>query len=112
MAITILERLQDVKPNGRKFHVKNESLQVIYDLVRKHMAEIEEAQSRGYSWKQIDDACRESWQEDGKAASGIVWWKDGHLIESCYRAIKNGSSAGHSTKKKAPLSLEVTVTKR
>ncbi len=48
MAVTILERLRDVKPNGKKFHVKNESLQVIYDLIRKHMAEIEEAIERGY----------------------------------------------------------------
>ncbi len=113
MAVTILERLRDVKPNGKKFHVKNESLQVIYDLIRKHMAEIEEAIERGYSWKQIDDACRESWQEYGKAASSIVWWKDGHLVESCYRAVKKNASVGKGTKaKKAPLSLEVTVTKR
>lgn len=110
MAVTILERLQGLPPRGCS--AKNPRLKVIYDLIRRHMAEIEEARSRGYSWGQIDEACRQSWQEDGKAASGIVWWKDGHLIESCYRAIKNGSSAGHSTKKKAPLSLEVTVTKR
>ncbi len=113
MAVTILERLQDVKPNGSKLWVKNESLQVIYDLVRKHMAEIEEARSRGYSWKQIDAACRESWQEYGKVASSIVWWKDGHLVENCYRAVKKNTTAGKSARTKtAPLSLEVTVTKR
>lgn len=113
MAVTILERLQGVKPNGGKFWVKNESLQVMYDLVRKHMAEIDEARSRGYSWTQIDEACREAWQEYGKSASEIVWWKDGHLVESCYRAVKKNTTAGKSAKTKtAPLSLEVTVTKR
>ena len=109
MALTILERLQDVKPNGN--NAKNIRLTVLYELISRHMSEIEEARSRGYSWPQIDEACRQSWQEEGNAASGIVWWKDGHLIESCYRAVKKGQS-GLKAKKTAPLSLKVTVTKQ
>ena len=109
MGLTIIERLQNVTPRGN--NAKNIRLKVIYDLIRRHMAEIEEARARGYSWPQIDDACRMAWQEDSQAASGIVWWKDGHLIESCYRAVKKGQS-GLKAKKKAPLSLNVTVTKR
>ena len=112
MAITILERLHDVKPNGRKIHVKNKSLQVIYDLVRKHMAEIEEAQARGYSWEQIDEACREAWQEDSKLASSVFWWKSSTLIADCYRAIKKGKATKPVATKTAPLSFEVTVTKQ
>ncbi len=50
MGMTILEALQDKEPQGKNFVVKNESLKVIYDLCRKHMAEIEEARARGYSW--------------------------------------------------------------
>ena len=114
MSLTILEALQDKQPQGRNFFVKNESLKVIYDLVQKHMAEIEEARNRSYSWPQIDNACREAWQEQGALASSIVWWKDRHLIESCYRAVKNGTTAGKKTpaKKEKPLSLKVTVEKR
>ena len=108
MAVTILERLHDVTPCG--FRTKNASLQVIYDLVRKHQGEIEEAIARGYSWKQIDEACRQTWQTDGKIAN-IVWWKDGHLVQSCYYAMKKGVKVRHK-EKTAPLSLNVTVTKR
>ena len=111
MAVTILERLQDVKPNGRRKVSRNKSLQVIYDLVRKHQAEIEEAIARGYSWKQIDEACRQSWQVHSKAARSIQWWTKCNLIEDCYHAVTQGRSVG-GKKKKAPLSLEVTVTKR
>ena len=113
MGVTILERLQGKTPRGSKTFINNPSLKVIYDLVRKHMAEIEEARSRGYSWTQVDTACRESWQEYGDLASSIVWWKDGKLIESCYRAVKKGTSVRNAPKKKAkPLSLDVTITKR
>ena len=73
MGLTILEALQDKQPQGRNFFVKNESLKVIYDLVQKHMAEIEEARNRSYSWPQIDNACRKAWQEQGALASSIVW---------------------------------------
>lgn len=113
MGMTILEALQDKKPCGRRMLVNNESLKVIYDLCRKHQAEIEEAYSRGYSWRQIDEACRESWQEYSKLASSITWWKSGLLVAECYRAIKKGTTVGSKPKKKGkPLSLEVTVTKR
>ncbi len=111
MGLTILEALQGKAPQGENFVVKNESLKVIYDLCRKHMAEIEEARNRGYSWAQIDDACRESWQEQNSVAAGIVWWKTKNFIESCYKAVKNGTTA-RTKKKTKPLSLEVTVTKR
>ena len=113
MGLTILESLQDKKPCGRRFRVKNESLKVIYDLVRKHMAEIEEAISRGYSWKQIDAACRESWQEQSDKAKGIYWWESAHLIADCYHAVKRKGTVHKKAKeKKTPLSFEVQVTKR
>ena len=110
MGVTILERLHEVKPNGRALFAKNESLRVVYDLVRKHMGEIEEARSRGYSWRQIDGACRETWQADGKLAN-IVWWKLSLMVEDCYRAVKNGTTVVKKHKT-APLSLMVTVTKQ
>lgn len=113
MAITILERLQDVEPRGRKIFSPNPSLKVIYDLVQKHMAEIEEARERGYSWPKVDRACRESWQEYGNAASSIMWWKSPKLIEYCYRALKRKSAAVRQLpRKEKPLSLEVQITKR
>ena len=119
MGLTILEALHGKEPRSNRFAAKNESLKVMYDLVRKHMAEIEEARNRGYSWTQIDDACRESWQEQNSFAVSIVWWKSNHFIESLYRAIKNGTTVGapnptnKSAKRKTkPLSLKVTVEKR
>ena len=75
MAITILERLASEIPCGGRLKVFNESLTPIMRLVKKHMAEIEEAQARGYSWKQIEDVCHELWQSD-EEASKIVWWKN------------------------------------
>ena len=113
MAITILERLQEVEPRGKKMFSQNASLKVIYDLVRKHMAEIEEARDRGYSWPQVDKACRESWQKYGDVAADIVWWKTPTLIADCYRAVKRGTTTRNKpTKKAKPLSLKVTVEKR
>ena len=106
MGLTILENLADKKPCGR--HTKNESLSLMYELVSSHRGEIEEALERGYSWKQIDEACRVSWQEQSDKACDIYWWIGGHMVENCYRALKNGVTA----RKKKPLSLEVTVTKR
>ncbi len=108
MAITILEQLQLEVPHGKRS--KNGSLGVIYDLVRKHQAEIEEARDRGYSWKQIDMACYEAWKSSGKLPTDFVWWRSKLMIADCYRAMKNGTTAGKGKKK--PLSLEVTVTKR
>lgn len=111
MGLTILEKLAGQKPWG--MHVRNKSLALMYELVRKHQAEIEEALSRGYSWKQIKEACRASWQEESDKAAGISWWRISNLVESCYRAVKNGTSVGNSSpKEKRPLSLEVRVTKR
>lgn len=111
MGLTILEKLASQKPCGMQ--VKNKSLAVMYDLVKKHQAEIEEALSRGYSWKQINEACRESWQEESDKAAGISWWIRSNLAESCYRAVQNGRVAGKSNaRKEKPLSLEVTLTKR
>lgn len=112
MAITILELLQDQTPCGNKIKIRNESLKAIYSLITRHMAEIEEARERGYSWKQIDEACREAWQDSGDSAKGIFWWSGG-LIESCYRTLKRHSALKQKEKgKKKPLSLEVTVTER
>ena len=113
MGLMILEVLQGKEPNGKNSFTKNESLKVIYDLCRKHQGEIEEARERGYSWTQIDDACREAWQEQSNLAEGIVWWKGRHFIESCYKVVKNGTTAKSKAKKKAkPLTLNVTVEKR
>lgn len=106
MGITILERLSKELPQGRR--IRNKSLNVIYELVRRHQGEIEEALARGYSWKQIDEACRISWQEESEKATGIVWWKSKHLVEDSYNALKKGSTQ----KGKNPLTLEVKVTKR
>ena len=69
MGLTILENLADKKPCGR--HTKNESLSLMYELVSSHRGEIEEALERGYSWKQIDEACRVSWQEQSDKACDI-----------------------------------------
>ena len=110
MAITILESLADKKPCGMR--VKNASLAVMFELVRKHMGEIEEAVSRGYSWKQIDDACRESWQVQSDKAASIVWWTDGHMVQSCYYSEKKGIPLNKKTRKETPIALDVTITKR
>ena len=107
MAVTILEALSAEKPNGS--HAKNKSLEVVFALIRHHMGEIEEARSRGYSWKQIDAVCRELWKADAKC-SQIVWWETGHLIRDCYSAVKTGTSLHDkkSSKKSVKYSVEVT----
>ena len=119
MGLTILEVLQGEESRSKRFAAKNESLKVMYDLVLKHQVEIEEARNRGYSWTQIDNACRVSWQEQDNFAVSIAWWKSRHFIESLYRAIKNGTTVGEpnpankpAKKKAKPLSLKVTVEKR
>ena len=117
MSLTILEALQGKFPNGALN--RNSTLKCVYDLCRKHMAEIEEARNRGYSWTQIDVACREAWEQNGVLSKAIKWWRTGHMVESCYRAVKNGTTVNESlsktnpTKKKTkPLTLNVTVEKR
>lgn len=87
MALTILEALSKEKPCGGKLRVYNESLEPMYSFVKRHMAEIEEARTRGYSWKQIDAACRNLWSRE-EAGTDIVWWKNQHMIASCYKAVK------------------------
>ena len=110
MAVTILEALSTEKPSGS--HVKNKSLKAVFALIQHHMAEIEEARSRGYSWKQIDGVCRELWKADAKC-SQIIWWKDGHMIESCYHAVRTGSSVhGKRKAEQEPLKFSVEVTKQ
>lgn len=84
----ILEKLLGEKPKGLKHRSKNKSLRVIFRLVQKHMAEIEEAFSRGYTWEQIDEACRQEWQEESHAASVIKWWQSKGLIEYGYHVVK------------------------
>ena len=109
MALTILEVLQDQTPKGTR--AKNESLRDICALITKHMGEIEEARERGFSWKQIGEACRQSWTDGGKIGANFYWWSDNLVIESCYQAIKRNCAVKKKGKKK-PLSLEVTVTER
>lgn len=99
MAMTLLERLASETPCGGKIHIKNETLAPIRRLIHKHMAEIEEAQARGYSWTQIEEACRELWQSD-KEASKIVWWKNKALVCSCYHALKSGYPLGKSKRRR------------
>ena len=113
MGLTILERLKDEEPRGKSLVIKNPTLNAIYDLCRKHQAEIEEARERGYSWTQIDAVCREVWEKNGTLPKNITWWRSDTMVESCYRAVKKGTTANASPKKREkPLSLEVTVTKR
>ena len=109
MSKTILESLSGKQPCGQR--QKNASLNVIYGLVRKHMAEIEEAIARGYSWKQIDTACREVWQEESKKAAGIVWWKSGDLIEHCYKTVKREKSS-KKPHRAAKIALDMRITPR
>ncbi len=89
MATTILEALASEKPCGSKLRILNETLRPIYRLVERHMAEIEEAQSRGYSWKQINEVCHKLWHDDPEVKK-IVWWKDHHMIEMCYHKVRKG----------------------
>ncbi len=113
MGLTILEALQDKIPNGAIN--RDSTLKSVYDLCRRHMAEIEEARDRGYSWVQIEEACREAWEKNGTLSKAIKWWRTGHMVESCYRAVKYGTKAGEANpakKKEKPLSLDVTITKR
>ena len=107
MAVTILEALSAEKPSG--IHAKNKSLGAVFELIRHHMAEIEEARSRGYSWKQIDGVCRELWKSDTKC-SQIVWWKSSNLIRDCYSAVKTGLPlhGKRDCKKSVKYSVEVT----
>ena len=112
MSKTILESLAGKKPCSSRIYVKNASLSVIYDLVRTHMAEIEEAIARGYSWKQIDEACRESWQIANNKAAGIVWWRSGDMIQSCYKAVKHGTTAGKKAARTASVALDMRITPR
>lgn len=111
MTKTILESLSGKQPCGQR--QKNASLSTVYELVRRHMAEIEEALARGYSWKQIDTACRESWQVESDKALGIVWWKSGEMIEHCYRAVKKGTTAGRKARASAAkIALDMRITPR
>ena len=112
MALTILECLHGVEPKGvRK---KNMSLNIVHNLVKKHLAEIEEARERGYSWRQIEAACRSSWEGGGKLTSEVIWWKTNATVEGVYRELKSNAPLHGKVKKevKKPLSLEVTVTER
>ena len=91
---SIMHELEGVSPCGTR--KRNASLSVMYRLVRKHLSEIEEAYSLGYSWRQIDSACYRAWAEHGGPASGIWWWSDGGLVEYCYHAVKKSSAARSS----------------
>ena len=92
MAISIVEALSEESPRGIK--VQNESLEVIYVLVKLHMEEIEEAREHGYSWTQIENVCKKLWKSNAKC-SKIIWRKHNDLVRSCYQAIKKG----HTPKK-------------
>ena len=87
MATTIFEALSCEQPCGIKS--KNESLKVIYMLVKLHMNEIEEARECGYSWTQIENVCKKLWKSNTKG-SKIIWRKNGDLVRSCYKAVKDG----------------------
>lgn len=108
MAVTILEALSTEKPCGNKIYVQNATLRAIYGLIEHHMAEIDEARNRGYSWKQIDTVCRELWKNE-EECKGLVWWKSKDLIASCYRAIKKGKVP---TQKSYAISKKRTAVKK
>lgn len=104
MAVTILEALSTEKPCGNRVHAQNETLRAIYGLIEHHMAEIDEARDRGYSWRQIDEVCRKLWENE-ESCKGLVWWRGKDLIASCYRAVKKGkvpTRPNTSIRKKLP----------
>ncbi len=114
MAKTILEALIEEQPNG--LTARSESLNIVHALVKLHMDEIEEAREHGYSWTQIETACKELWKLDSKG-SKIIWPKDNDLIRRCYQAIKEGrklrklglkSREVHKEKNAKKYSIEVT----
>ena len=110
MALTILELLSQEKPQGG--YVKNVSREPICKFIQRHMAEIEEARARNYSWKQIDAVCRKLWDDDADAMP-IVWWKTPSMIRDCYRAVKNGVKV-HKKRPapQPPLKFSVEVTQK
>lgn len=112
MAMTIIEMLAGETPRGGKFGGLNTTLKPIFRFVQKHMAEIEEARSRNYSWAQIEEVCRELW-ESSKDAKKIVWWKRTRLIENCYHALKKGMTTvqgGGEFKRRTAQKYRIEVT--
>ena len=76
----LLERLAAEVPRHHQT-IQNDALG---QLVTRHMAEIEEARERGYSWTQIYREAKAMWQESGE-------WREGWVvanIEARYRKIK------------------------
>lgn len=113
MATTILEALIEEAPRG--LAVKNESLDIVYALVNLHMDEIEEARQHGYSWIQIENACKELWKTNPKS-SKIIWPKTKILVMRCYKAIKKGRKPQYilrpreASKKSASKKYSIEVT--
>jgi hypothetical protein len=60
----------------------------MYKFVREHLSEIEAAYEEGYSWEQIDEACREVWKSDSKRSPLLSWWTKSNLTEYSYREGK------------------------
>lgn len=107
MALTILELLSQEKPQGG--YVKNVSLEPICKFIQRHMAEIEEARARNYSWRQIDAVCRKLWDNDTDTMP-IVWWKTPHMIRDCYYAVKKGCTVKKAASKARSMKFNVEVT--
>ena len=80
--------------------MKNASLRPVHEFVREHLAEIEDAYKRGYSWEQIDTACFEVWTSTPERASQVSWWGTGNLTEYSYREVKKSSAAGQTAPKR------------
>ena len=66
MELSILERLSEEEPRGRRYIRHNRDLGGIREWLKSHSSEIDEARSRGYSWKQITRACVKKWVTSGQ----------------------------------------------
>ena len=87
MELSILERLSEEEPRGRRYIRHNRDLGGIREWLKNHSSEIDEARSRGYSWKQITRACVKKWVTSGQFA-GVYLRQDEDLLQDCYYEVK------------------------
>ena len=76
----LLERLATETPRHQQT-IRNDALG---QLIIRHMAEIEDARERGYSWPQICRTAKAMWMETGEWGE---WWA-ASAIETRYRRLK------------------------
>ena len=87
MELSILERLSEEEPRGRRYIRHNRDLGGIREWLKSHSSEIDEARSRGYSWKQITGACVKKWTMGGQFV-GVYMRQEEDLIRDCYYEVK------------------------